>query len=457
MYIINYSDINKLSPRGFILRGSMRRGFLRTCRSKGEGPRLPFQGLLLRRIWISNGVASARRSSFLRAFVRKKAHEREKENCEGRALTLEQVPIVVERGQASLRLIGLFEVEHPAGFLPLLPARRLLSALSLLSVSLLYYSFFFFSTFVHSSGREVVESSRATPKNRMTRDQRWLSQMREGWNCARESILHFPLALCLCLSLARNFLIVLLSADFLPCAISILFSLSLESEKSTIFRKLARLRRYSILSRVPRMKDAHEWGLHMSEEQRSRKKDRERIEAVIGEEEGERETQHPRDLNEEWERQKERGKRGGGGGRKADNATTGIAYVYSRRYSNRDWFPLSLRTQLPPTILFLSLFLVPPPLRIHPFPPPLSRPPILLEATIERLWPALTPDFPPSRSTLFSPPFIVCINHFGGRSVSHSRGSIYYPVSSLPVPLPSNHSHPFVDPGSLLLLFLILY
>lgn len=58
----------------------------------------------------------------LPVFARPKARERprgkgeERKNCEGRTLTLEQVPVVIQRSQ---RLIGLlFEVEHSAGRLP---------------------------------------------------------------------------------------------------------------------------------------------------------------------------------------------------------------------------------------------------------------------------------------------------------------------------------------------------
>lgn len=47
-----------------------------------------------------------------RACRKRKGQRFEKKNCEGRALTLEQVPVLVERSQSLCLIRLLFEVEH---------------------------------------------------------------------------------------------------------------------------------------------------------------------------------------------------------------------------------------------------------------------------------------------------------------------------------------------------------
>lgn len=95
--------------------------FLRTCRSKVRASKYHLRGLHPSPLSLSlSDLNFERRGIALPgspARLPKKAHEREKENCEGRALTLEQVPVVVVRGQRRCLIGLLFQVEHPAGLL----------------------------------------------------------------------------------------------------------------------------------------------------------------------------------------------------------------------------------------------------------------------------------------------------------------------------------------------------
>jgi len=131
--------------------------------------------------------------------------------------------------------------------------------------------------------------------------------------------------------------------------------------------------------------------------------------------------------------------------------------VHSRRYSNRDWFPLSLRTQLPPMILpprvtcSTDADLLSPPALLsaraatHP-------PPSLLRWNVW-VWPVLTPVIPASpllrarastlsRRALASLHRLLSIYHFGGRSVSHPWQCIpvYYRFPLVLISPPSIHS-----------------
>lgn len=56
---------------------------------------------------------------YLYVYKRKEQRD-EKKNCEGRALTLEQVPVLVERSQGLCLIRLLFEVEHPSPLFQLL-------------------------------------------------------------------------------------------------------------------------------------------------------------------------------------------------------------------------------------------------------------------------------------------------------------------------------------------------